>query len=161
MVMLTYKKLPKGTPRWVTTAIFWLGGALGIAISIQSLLALYGLSGFLITLYYPNSTFTISPHEASYLGYVGASAGLSALTLSFLAVRMNQLSKRAIGLSQIMWIPLSLTSLLVFWGHRMIGFRYGVPAVWVFGMFISVVFGAILPWLLLRDPAVAKAHKNH
>ena len=158
--MLTYKKLPKGTPRWVTTAIFWLGGALGIAISAQALLALYGLSGFLTTLYYPNSAFAITTHEAVYLGVVGASAGLSALMLSFLAVRMNQLSKRAIGLSQIMWIPLSLTTLLVFWGHRMIGFHYGVPGVWVMTMFFSIIFGAILPWLLLRDPAVAKVHSK-
>jgi len=158
--MLTYKKLPKGTPDWVTTAIFWLGGALGIAISAQALLALYGLCGFLITLYYPNSAFAITTHEAVYLGIVGASAAFSALMLSFLAVRMNQLSKRAIGLSRIMWIPLALTTLLVFWGHRMADFRYGVPGGWVLAGFVSVIFGAILPWILLRNPVAAKVHSK-
>lgn len=158
--MLTYKTLPKGTPAWVTHAIFWLGGALGVSISVQVLLALYGLSGFLMTLYYPNSGFSIGVQEATYLGIVGVSAALSATMLSFLAVRMNQLSKQAIGLSRVTWMPLALTTLLVFWGHRMEAFAYGVPAIWVLAAYLSIVFGAVLPWMLLRDKAVIKIHSR-
>lgn len=158
--MLKYQKLPKGTPRWVTHAIFWLGGAIGIAISAMALLALYGISGFLVTLFFPGSDFVIDPAEAAYLGVLGVSAALSTVWLSFLGVRMNQLSRRAIGLSRMQWLPLSVTAVLVFYGHRMTDFIYGVPAVWVLAVFLALVFGGILPWIVLRDPAVVKVHSR-
>jgi hypothetical protein len=158
--MLKYQKLPKGTPRWVTHAIFWLGGALGISIAAQSLLALYGMSGFLVTLFYPDSTFAISPREAGFLGVVGVSAALSAVFLSFLGVFMNRLSKNALPASRIVWIPLAVTAVLVFWGHRIEGFNYGIPAVWVLAMFVSIILGGIVPWMVLRNKPVAKVHNK-
>jgi len=158
--MLKYQKLPKGTPRWVTHAIFWLGGALGISIASQSLLALYGLSGFLVTLFYPDSTFAISPREAGFLGIVGVSAALSAVFLSFLGVYMNRLSKNAIPASRIVWVPLVVTAALVFWGHRVDDFTYGVPSIWVLAVFISIILGGVIPWMVLRSKAVAKVHSK-
>lgn len=158
--MLKYQKLPKNTPGWVTHAIFWLGGALGLAISAMTLLALYGLCGFLVTLFYPNASFAIATDEAVFLGILGVSAALSATLLSFLGVRMNQLSKRAVALSRIVWIPLSVTAVLVFYGHRVTSFDYGVPSIWVLAVFVSLILGGILPWMLLRDKAVARVHDH-
>lgn len=158
--MLKYKKLPKGTPQWLTTCIFLLGACLGLSISAHTLLALYGLSGFLTNLFYPTSEFSIGPSEAIYLGVLGLSAALSATMLSFLGVYMNRLSRKAIPLSQIMWIPLSVTALLVFWGHRIETFDYGVPSIWVLAVFASIVLGGILPWMLLRTKAADKVHSR-
>ncbi len=158
--MFRYQRLPKGTPQWVTHAVFWLGGALGISISAMTLLALYGLSGFLLPLFYPSAGFVAAPHEAMFLGVLGVSAAISAVALSFLAVRMNQLSRRAIGLSRMQWLPLAATTCLVFLGHTTTNFVYGVGAVWVLAVFVSFVFGGILPWIVLRDPAVARVHSR-
>lgn len=158
--MLTYRKLPKGTPSWLTTSIFWLGGALGIAISVYTLIALYGLSAFLVNLFFPGSTFTIDANEAIYLGVVGVSSALTATLTSYLAVYMNGLSKRAIPLSRIVWIPALTTTLLVMFDTTIKDFMYSFSSVWVIGAIVSLVFCGLLPWLILRTKAGRKVHSR-
>ena len=158
--MLTYKKLPKGTPRWVTTSIFWLGGALGIAISVYTLIALYGLSAFLINLFFPTSTFTIESAEAMYLGVVGVSSALTATLVSYLAAYMNGLSKKAIPLSRIVWIPALTTTLLVIFDTVFKDFLYPFASIWLIGALVSLVFCGLLPWLILRTKAGRKVHSR-
>ncbi len=158
--MLTYKKLPKGTPAWVTTSIFWLGGALGIAISVYTLIALYGLSAFLTNLFFPASTFNIEPSEAMYLGVTGVSSALAATLTSYLAVYMNGLSKKAMPLSRIVWIPALATTLLVIFDTTFTGFMYPFASIWIIGASISLVFCGLFPWLILRTKAGRKVHNR-
>lgn len=158
--MLTYKKLPKGTPRWITIAIFFLGGALGIAISIYTLVALYGLSAFLVNLFFPGSSFTIDSSEATYLGVTGIIAAIAATLASYLAVYMNGLSKKAITLSRIVWIPALIATVLVYTDTTFEGFTYIFSSTWVLGVVTSFIFAGILPWLLLRTKAARKLHSR-
>jgi hypothetical protein len=158
--MLTYKKLPKGTPDWLTYSILILGGFIGIAISAETLIAIIGISGFLFNLFYPTAGFVIDPDEAVFLGVTGLSAAFSATLVSFMAVHMNRLSKKALPLSKIVWIPLAVTALLVNFGHIRDDFTYGFAAIWVWAAFAGVVFGGVLPWLLLRTKAAQKVHNK-
>ena len=152
--------MPKGTPTWLTVSILLLGGALGLSISIEALLALYGFTGFLSNLFFPHAGFHISSIEAIYLGVVGVCAALSATLLSYLAVYMNGLSKKAIRLSQIVAIPLTSTAILVAISHMTENFDYSFSGLWVAGAIMSIIFGGILPWLLLRTKAGRKVHNK-
>lgn len=158
--MITYKKLPKGTPQWLTISILLLGGALGISISVYTLIALYGLSAFLINLFFPHSSFIVNPPEAVYLGVVGLSAALAATLTSYLAVYMNGLKKQAIRMSRIVWAPALATTILVVRDSMVHDFLYPFNSIWVLGAVLSFVFAGILPWLLLRTKAAHKVHSR-
>lgn len=158
--MIAYKKLPKGTPQWLTNSIFLLGGALGISISVYTLIALYGLSAFLITLFFPHSSFHIDSAEAIYLGIVGVAAGLVATLTSYLAVYMNGLKKQAIRMSRIVWAPALVTTVLVVSDSVMQSFLYPFNRIWVISALASFVFAGILPWMLLRTKAARKVHSR-
>lgn len=158
--MLTYKKLPAGTPQWLTVSILLLGGALGISISVYTLIALYGLSAFLITLFFPNSSFHIDSVEAIYLGITGVASALAATLTSYLAIYMNGLKKQSIRMSRIVWAPAFATTLLVVCDSVMRAFLYPFNDIWVIAAVVSFVFAGILPWLLLRTTAARKVHSK-
>ena len=158
--MIAYKKLPKGTPNWLTVSILLLGGALGISISVYTLVALYGLSAYLMTLFFPQSGFVISSNEAAYLGVVGVASALSATLTSYLAVYMNGLSKKAIPQSRLIWIPAFVTTILILMSLGIESFMYPFGWIWIVGILLSFVFSAILPWLLLRTKAARKVHNK-
>lgn len=158
--MIMYKKLPKGTPQWLTVSILLLGGALGISISVYTLIALYGLSAFLIIIFFPGSDFHIDSAEAIFLGSTGLISALTATLTSYLAVYMNGLKKRSVATSRIIWAPALVTTILVIYDSMVQNFSYSFSSLWVWGAAISFVFAGILPWLLLRTKAARKVH-NH
>lgn len=158
--MLTYKKLPAGTPRWLTVSILLLGGVLGFGISVYVLIALYGLSAFLIALFFPHSAFSIDPGEAMYLGVVGVSSALTATLTSYLAIYMNGLRKQSIRMSRLVWAPALVTTALVVCDSLMQNFLYPFNAIWVTGAIVSLVFVGILPWLLLRTKPARRVHSR-
>lgn len=158
--MIAYKKLPKGTPQWLTISILLLGGALGISISVYTLVALYGLSAYLINLFFPTAGFEISAGESAYLGVVGVASALSATVVSYLAVYMNGLSKKAIPQSRLIWIPTIVTTVLVIMSVGIENFSYAFNWLWILGICLSFVFSALLPWLLLRTKAAQKVHSK-
>jgi len=155
-----YKKLPKGTPSWLTGSLFWLGGALGLSISIYALIALYGLSAFLVTLFFPHASFEISSSEAIYLGIVAAAATLSGVLTSYLAIFMNGLSRKSIALSKLIWAPSLVTALLIIFDTSVSRFSYHFSTIWVIGAIASFIFAGLLPWALLRSKAAQKLHKS-
>lgn len=155
-----YKKLPKGTPSWLTMSLFLLGGALGLSISIYALIALYGLTAFLVTLFFPHATFEISSSEAIYLGIIAAAAVLSGVLTSYLAIYMNGLSRKSIGLSKLIWAPTLVTALLVLFDTMTNAFTYRFGTIWLIGAIASFIFAGLLPWVLLRSKAAQKLHKH-
>ena len=158
--MIAYKKLPKGTPRWLTVSILLLGGALGISISVYTLVALYGLSAYLTNLFFPTAGFVISSGESAYLGIVGVASALSATLVSYLAVYMNGLSRKALPQSRIIWLPTLVTTIIVVINTTINDFRYPFSTLWLVSICISFVFSALLPWLLLRTKAAKRVHSK-
>lgn len=154
-----YEKLPKTTPAWLKWSVFIIGGCLGLSIGTTALLGLYGLSGFLSNLFYPDS-LNISMHESAYLGAFGVVAAITAVMLSFLAYDMNILSKHSLSLSRVVWLPLMLTAALAYWQQSSSSLQYHVGAVPVVAAITCIVLGGIFPWLLLRTPAGRKLHNR-
>ncbi len=95
-----------------------------------------------------------------YLGVTGVSSALAATLTSYLAVYMNGLSKKAMPLSRIVWIPALATTLLVIFDTTFTGFMYPFASIWIIGASISLVFCGLFPWLILRTKAGRKVHNR-
>ena len=151
--------MPKNTPKWLVWAVFLIGGCLGLSIGVTGLLALYGVYGFVGNMFFVAS-LDISPHQAEYLGAMGLVAAIACVLLSFLAYDMNVLTRRSIALSKIVWLPLVLTAIMVWWARHNTNFTHRPHALWLAGAAASIILGGILPWLLLRTKAAQKLHNR-
>jgi membrane associated rhomboid family serine protease len=157
--MIHYESLPKGTPGWLKLALFWLGGALGVAIGAESMVALYGLSAFLFPVFFPSAPAIFSQASAVSLGISGAVGAIAAGIVIMMAIDMNGLSKRALNKAHYALLLLSLTAAHVTVNSlSTLPYRY-TPG-WVFAAWAAAIFGGLLPWLVLRTTAARKLHKR-
>lgn len=155
-----FERFPAKTPRWLTWAIFWLGGALGAAIMAESLAAFYGLSAFLNPVFFPGSALSITPSEAATLGMIGFMAAVASAGLIMLALGMNSLSKSAVQWSRFSLIATLLTACAVTVNHFATNNTYSFSLGWVIAAWLSFVLGGILPYALLSTPAARKLHSR-
>ena len=113
-----------------------------------------------MNLFFPSAGFAISSGESAYLGVVGLASALSATLISYLAVYMNGLSKKALPQSKLIWLPTLVTTILVAMSPLIGSFSYSFTPLWVVGAIVGFLFSAFLPWLLLRTKAARKVHSK-
>lgn len=93
-------------------------------------------------------------------GVIGFVASITAVMLSFLAYDMNILSRKAVTLSRVMWVPTLITAVLLWWQHVHTSFQYHLSIWWPIAVSVSVVLGGFLPALLLTTKAAQKVHNR-
>lgn len=154
---MKYQPLPKHTPKWLSQALLWLGGALGISISIEALIALYGINAYLHLLFFPSSPFRISVTESVQLGVIGAMAGIAVLCLTMLALDLNSLHhKAALVKSLVCATVLAIVAVAVSANYVNSSMSYPYPLIAVTSAWFAAGLGGVLPYMILRTDAAQK-----
>ncbi len=158
--MLRYERLPKKTSPRIKAGIWIVGIALAYALVVNGLIAIYGLSGFLIPYFYPNNHLVFGPSEAAYLLILGLFAALATTMLAFLGVYFDQLSKKTRPLSRVVFIPLILVTALLAMQQNDIHFHYHLGPTWIWASLLSAIVAGLFPLLFLRSPEARRLHNR-
>ena len=158
--MLRYERLPKATSTNVKIGIWLVGLCLAYALVVNGLIAIYGLSGFLVPYFYPNNHLVYGPSEPTYLLVLGLVAALATTMLAFLGVYFDKLSKKTRPLSRVVFIPLILVTTLLALQQTDSRFSYHLGPIWIWASLLSAIAAGLVPLLFLRSPEARRLHNR-
>ena len=155
--MIQYRSHPRRTPAWLTRAVVFLGGAIGIGIMAELIIALCGFAIFMMPMFVPDHPYNITIAEAVKFGVVGTLAAGTTIVAIMMAISMNGLKRSAISLNLYTLygsLAVMMTVCMDFFGKAVYKYPYWLAVASVIG----VIGVGLLPFVLLKTKAATKLY---